>query len=67
MHPPKVRDLGSKDRSVAMPAIAISVCLYCGVPFFLDEEKEDAFIMQAPDGMAFFAHEECYNAKLKLN
>jgi hypothetical protein len=68
MHPPKVRELNYFDRKNVLGAIKVALCPYCTIPFFMDTEIEEAFIVQVPpDNLTFFIHEECYNAKLKLN
>ncbi|KKK97314.1 hypothetical protein LCGC14_2653980 [marine sediment metagenome] len=68
MYPPQVKDLDDAGRQIVLPALRLALCQHCGTPFFLEKEIERAFIMQSsPDNMTFFAHEECYNAILKLN
>ncbi len=67
MYPPKIRDLNWTDRLHVLEVIVRALCPYCEVPFFTDEEIEEAFILQTEGNTTFFIHEECFNAKHKLN
>lgn len=68
LYPPQVRNLDEAGRQIILPILRLALCVYCRTPFFLGDEKERTFIMQSsPDNKTFFVHEECYNARLKLN